>query len=128
MERNRMIKVKYAIRLNGKITPVTCMDFDFERLEVEDDWRVFSFQDVELMRYIGLQDKNGRDIYTGMNVKYEKVLYTDCSREEVEEVLDPIYGKIYFAEGLWFGVEKEDGSGIILTVGAVDGDDFEVLD
>lgn len=124
-----MNEVKYAIKIDGKITPVTCIDFDNDVVEVNEEvCRGFSIEDVELMRYIGLQDKNGRDIYTGMNVKYEKVLYTDCSRGEVEEIIEPIYGKVYFAEELWFGIEHEDGTGSILTVGTVDGDDFEILD
>jgi len=51
----------------------------------EDHWNsgVYDF-----MRYKHLRDKNGQMIYDGDILSYKKIIYTDCSMEEIEEILD----------------------------------------
>lgn len=128
-----VIKYKaYIIELGGT-AEVDSIDLKNQKVVVDIangawDGTHYNFDEVELMRYIGMEDKNGVEMYTGMKVKYAKIKYTDCSREEIESMGEPIIGKLYFAEGIWFGIEREDETGNIFWAGSVDGEEFEVLD
>lgn len=39
--------------------------------------------------YLGITDKNGQKVFKGDILKYTDIIYTDCSRTEVEEIREP---------------------------------------
>lgn len=83
--------------------------------------------DVVVRQYIGMNDKNGEELYEGNTVKYTKTTYTDCSRKEVQEEQEPVIGRLYYAEGMWLGLLLEDGSVSIFMPGNIHSDEFELL-
>lgn len=66
---NREIKFKAYLKTLKLVRPVVYFDFDNEELgcylvdSSEGDMTIFSFDEVELMQYTGLKDKNGVEIY-----------------------------------------------------------------
>lgn len=70
-------------------------------------------------QFIGLPDKNDKEIYQGDLVEYTRIIYADCSRTEIEDIQEPVTGEIYYAEGLWLGIKFADGTGKLFLPGQV---------
>lgn len=92
------------------------------RLAVPESDCPYTFRNnYDVMRYVGILDKNNTKVFEDDNVKYSRIQYTDCSRSEVEIRYPPIEGKIYYAEGLWLGIKQKDGTGYLFQPGEVRG-------
>ena len=69
----REIKFKAYIKKSAIVVPVQRINFDCSTVEVrldEGDLWEFDFEEVELMEFTGLRDKNGNDIYESDIIRY----------------------------------------------------------
>lgn len=68
----REIKFRAWEKSLKQIIPVDNIDFEKRMVNTESAWRMFD--EIELMQYTGLKDKNGKEIYEG------DILDTDLER------------------------------------------------
>lgn len=97
----REIKFKAIIKETNEIFPVTtiwensvCLDLTDSDYEYNS--KVYGNDEIELLQYTGLKDKNGNKIFDQDNIKLKRVFFTDCSRQEVEKI------ECYEGTIIWF--------------------------
>lgn len=119
--KNREIRFKAYIKDAGIIVPVTEIYLTSKTLEVNTykhygDTLRYAFNEVELMQYIGLKDKNGKEIF----------------ENDIIKLSDKLHGYITFKEGKFIVIyieknlpKKIQDCGIYLSCYEVIGNIYE---
>jgi uncharacterized phage protein (TIGR01671 family) len=115
---DREIKFRAWLRKYEKMVDVKRINFDVKNVECylvsknECNLSEFVFNEVELMQYTGIKDKNGKQIYEGDIVSEE---HPESNHEPFDQIPDSIRGVVKFERGKFivpakvnYGVEKRN--------------------
>lgn len=108
------IEYKALVKQLGWIVPVERINFDCKTVEVDltdakGDTAEYDFDEVELLPYIGIEDIHGKKVFRRDIVKVKQIIYTDCSREEIEEIREYIGEVVWHLNGWFIAIKKEKG-------------------
>lgn len=70
--------------------------------------KMVRLSDVELIQYIGIKDIHQKKVFQGHIVKVKRVIYINCSREEIEETIE-YTGEVTWHQFGWHIAEKIEG-------------------
>lgn len=76
-----------------EIISVDSINFEAGLINMELAWR--TFEEIELMQYTGMKDKNGVEVYDG-----------DIIREDIEKGGPPIIVSVVWEDGAFYGKER----------------------
>lgn len=101
----------WHINFETKVAGIRCkdsatvyMDGNQQRIN-----KMVRLSDVELIQYIGIKDINQKKVFQGNIVRVKQIIYTDCSREKIEEIREFV-GEVVWHQFGWHIAEKiEDG-------------------
>ncbi|HHX61329.1 MAG TPA: hypothetical protein GX707_11560 [Epulopiscium sp.] len=104
-------------KFEKKIVKVNRIDFDkneidvvIEKTDSTESFYSCNFDEIELSQYIGIKDIHQKKVFRGDIVKVKETIYTDCSREEIEEIREYIGEVVWHQFGYSIAEKTEDGT------------------
>ena len=94
---SKILKFRAWYEQGGYMMPVEEIDFNHVMINKSSIWRWFN--EVELMQYTGLKDKNGVDIYENDLLKCTCKIYTNFGSTETGEYDETIKQVIWKDDG-----------------------------
>lgn len=101
----RMESVIGILWKNSKMYQIATEEFQAEKGQLMYYSPIFTKRWLVPLQYIGIKDIHGKKVFRGDIVKVERILYTDCYRKEVEDIIEFI-GEVVWQGFGWAVAEK----------------------